>query len=89
MTIPEWPAVAALIVAVVNLVALGFYIFKSGRWAGTVDTKLDHFTAKLGNGTPGQVVLMPECRRLHDSVERALGEVRSDIRELREAVLNK
>lgn len=54
-----------------------------------VASTLGHITSKLGNGTPGQVVLVPTCERLHAAVQQEISVVRDDIRELREIVLAK
>ena len=42
--------------------------------------------ATLGNGAPGTVVRVPTCERLHAVIEREIGVVRDDIREVREIV---
>ena len=42
--------------------------------------------ATLGNGAPGTVVRVPTCERLHAVIEREIGVVRDDIRDLREIV---
>ena len=46
------------------------------EWKASTTDALAHITTKLGNGTPGQVVLLPTCERLHGAVEREIATLR-------------
>lgn len=46
------------------------------RERAAVSKALSHITQKLGNGTPGQVVLVPVCEAMHSKVSAEISTVR-------------
>lgn len=91
------------IIGTVNLVVLSGLVLKGtalyGKfvkaWADLTSMQASHgralegIKATLGNGAPGTVVRVPTCERLHAVIEKEIGVVRDDIRELREIVIAK